>query len=157
MVAIFAAQEGLEAYVGHPTSPQMTGLYHPLSNRLVVYDFGRNRSLVQSRARFEEKVKNLNPLERSLALGQVYREADEIRVEANLLTIMHEASHQVAFNIGLLNRDGDLPLWLVEGLAAYCEATEKGFWKGIGALNPQRSSHCGEVSRAKRKCSHSGR
>jgi hypothetical protein len=44
----------------------------------------------------------------------------------------------MSFNTGLLNRDGDQPLWLAEGLATYCEATEQGHWKGIGALNPDQ-------------------
>jgi hypothetical protein len=44
----------------------------------------------------------------------------------------------MSFNTGLLNREGDLPLWLVEGIATYCEATERGFWQGIGAFNTER-------------------
>jgi len=138
MVAVFTDQEGLEAYVGHPTSSQMTGIYHPVSNRLVIYDFGRSRALIRDRERFEEKTKNLSPAHRAYVLGRVYRETDEIRADANLATIMHEASHQLAFNTGLLNRDGDLPVWLIEGLATYCEATDNGFWTGMGAANPQR-------------------
>jgi hypothetical protein len=51
---------------------------------------------------------------------------------------MHEAAHQMSFNTGLLNRDGDLPLWLVEGLATYCEPVEQGRWKGIGEVNLER-------------------
>lgn len=138
MLAIFANQEGLEAYVEHRTSNTITGVYHPPSNRLVVYDFARNRAFVKGKERAEEMTKQVNPFERVHALGRVFREADELREEINFSTILHEASHQMAFNTGLLNRDGDLPLWLVEGLATYCEPTEKGFWKGMGAPNEQR-------------------
>ena len=51
MVAVFSSHDGLEAYVGQPTPALMTGIYHPLSNRLVVYDFGRNRALVAAQHR----------------------------------------------------------------------------------------------------------
>jgi hypothetical protein len=36
-------------------------------------------------------------------------------------TIIHEAVHQVAFNLGLHRRIGDNPLWVVEGLATTFE------------------------------------
>src|SRR5262249_36134949 len=53
-------------------------------------------------------------------------------------TAMHETAHQLSFNCGLLNRNGDMPVWLCEGLACYCEATDKGGWQGIGEPNPAR-------------------
>ena len=36
-------------------------------------------------------------------------------------TLAHEATHQLTFNTGLLNRRGDVPLAVVEGLASYGE------------------------------------
>ena len=36
-------------------------------------------------------------------------------------TIMHEATHQVAFNLGLHSRIGKTPLWVIEGLAMVFE------------------------------------
>ncbi len=56
-------------------------------------------------------------------------------------TIIHEATHQIAFNCGLQTRFADLPLWLVEGMAVYFEApdlsTGRG-WRGIGKVNYPR-------------------
>src|SRR4051794_28505466 len=46
MVAIFDSQEGFEAYLGQKMSPLITGMYHPKTNRLVVYDYGRNEAFV---------------------------------------------------------------------------------------------------------------
>jgi hypothetical protein len=37
-------------------------------------------------------------------------------------TIVHEATHQIAFNLGLHSRIGDPPRWMVEGLATMFEA-----------------------------------
>src|SRR4029079_18377404 len=56
-------------------------------------------------------------------------------------TIVHEATHQIAFNSGLQTRYADLPLWLLEGMAVYFEAPDldssRG-WTGIGKVNYPR-------------------
>jgi hypothetical protein len=56
-------------------------------------------------------------------------------------TIVHEATHQIAFNCGLQNRYADLPLWLLEGMAVYFEAPDLAStrgWTGIGKVNYPR-------------------
>jgi hypothetical protein len=56
-------------------------------------------------------------------------------------TIVHEATHQIAFNCGLQQRFADLPLWLLEGMAVYFEApdlTSARGWTGIGKVNYPR-------------------
>jgi hypothetical protein len=56
-------------------------------------------------------------------------------------TIVHEATHQIAFNCGLQTRLSDIPLWLVEGMAMYFEApdlTSSRGWRGIGRVNYPR-------------------
>ena len=41
--------------------------------------------------------------------------------QTNMETLTHEATHQLCFNTGLLGRENDIPLSVVEGLAMYCE------------------------------------
>src|SRR5436305_425890 len=41
--------------------------------------------------------------------------------QSNLETLTHEATHQLTFNTGLLDRRSDLPFCIVEGLAMYSE------------------------------------
>jgi hypothetical protein len=56
-------------------------------------------------------------------------------------TIVHEATHQIAFNCGLQARFADIPLWLCEGMAVYFEApdlTSTRGWRGIGRINYAR-------------------
>jgi hypothetical protein len=56
-------------------------------------------------------------------------------------TIVHEATHQIAFNCGLSTRYADIPLWLCEGMAVYFEApdlTSTRGWQGIGRVNYAR-------------------
>lgn len=57
-------------------------------------------------------------------------------------TIVHEATHQIAFNCGLHTRLSDCPVWFSEGIAMYFETPDlngqKGGWSGIGAINRVR-------------------
>ncbi len=56
-------------------------------------------------------------------------------------TIVHEATHQIAFNCGLHTRLSDCPRWFSEGIAMYFETPDlrsaKG-WSGIGNVNRPR-------------------
>jgi len=47
MVAVFESQAGFSAYVGTQMPSAVTGVYHPKSNRLVVYDFGNNEAIAR--------------------------------------------------------------------------------------------------------------
>ncbi len=56
-------------------------------------------------------------------------------------TIIHEATHQLAFNAGIHQRLADIPLWLSEGFAMYFETPDLGSnrgWRTIGAVNRPR-------------------
>jgi len=61
-----------------------------------------------------------------------------MRQERTVATIIHEATHQLAFNSGLHQRHADIPVWLSEGLAVFFETPDlkstRG-WKTIGAVN----------------------
>ncbi|MEI8380810.1 MAG: DUF1570 domain-containing protein [Planctomycetota bacterium] len=57
-------------------------------------------------------------------------------------TVIHEGTHQVAFNTGVHSRIGQSPLWLVEGLATLFEADgirqREAGGEAIGRVNPER-------------------
>lgn len=56
-------------------------------------------------------------------------------------TIVHEATHQIAFNCGLHARYSDCPLWVSEGIAIYFETPDLSRamgWRGIGLVNQPR-------------------
>ena len=144
MVAVFASQAGFEAYLGDRQFTAMRGAYHRLSNRLVVYDYGQNRAFLSEKQLADREARQApSNLARERAIGSVNRAAAHYRDDANIETIMHEVAHQLSFNCGLLNRDGDVPCWLAEGLACYCESTQNGAWQGIGEPNYSRAAHLG--------------
>jgi len=58
--------------------------------------------------------------------------------ERNVATIIHEATHQLAYNTGLQTRFADNPMWLSEGLAVFFESpnfANPSGWKGVGRVN----------------------
>ncbi len=61
--------------------------------------------------------------------------------EPLVATVVHEATHQIAFNCGMQARYADIPLWLCEGMAVYFEAPDLSSsrgWRGIGRVNYPR-------------------
>ncbi|OYP34066.1 DUF1570 domain-containing protein [Rhodopirellula sp. MGV] len=56
----------------------------------------------------------------------------------NVSTIIHEATHQLAYNCGLQTRFADNPMWVSEGLALFFEAPDyksASKWRGVGRVN----------------------
>jgi hypothetical protein len=140
MVAVFDSQAGFEAYLGGPMPAALTGVYHTPTNRLVVYDFAQNRAFQAGWKRGEEITRGMaSSLERQAFSAALSQRARVRRADTNVGTIMHEVAHQLSFNSGLLNREGDVSAWLAEGLACYCEATANGAWQGIGEPNAMRA------------------
>ena len=149
MMAIFNTQAGFDAYLGQRLPSSVTGLYHPASNRLVVYDFATNRTFVEGKKRLDAEAKRGSDLERQWKIVNFGRFVRDRRDDVNLSTMMHEVAHQLSFNSGLLDRKGDVPVWLAEGLAVYCESTVGAAWQGIGEPNPHRAAHLAGQARGR--------
>jgi hypothetical protein len=81
-------------------------------------------------------------------------EAQLALVPYNIATVIHEATHQIAFNSGMHTRYADNPLWLVEGMAMYFETPDlssKSGWKTVGAVNDLRLEQFQEFAARRRK------
>jgi len=78
---------------------------------------------------------------RTSASGQVARILAQPDSERMVATIVHEATHQIAFNCGLHARYSDCPPWFSEGIAIYFETPDvrnaKG-WGTVGLVNRSR-------------------
>ena len=123
-VLILKDRAAFEAFAARPdqaargVNPALSqGYYDPVSNRVVLYDF-------------------------SGAGGGAVRQRIAHR-QANVATVAHEATHQLAYNAGLHARLADNPVWLTEGLAMQAEAADPRSplgWRGFGTgANPGRS------------------
>jgi hypothetical protein len=65
----------------------------------------------------------------------------------NIESLAHEGTHQLTFNTGLLNREGDVPLCIVEGLGTYGEARQPIGPGGLGRQNLRRLEDIAKLQR----------
>ncbi len=106
----------------------IVGYYSLETNRMTMYDL----TGIEAFARFQNQRNTTAQINRILA-----------RPEAShtVATIVHEATHQIAFNCGLHARYSDCPRWFSEGIAVYFEtpdlSSSKG-WRNIGGVNRPR-------------------
>ena len=113
---VFPDQVSFARYAGRQgvrISPGLKGLYMPLSNHVLMY--------VETKT--PEKVSFMPALAPQKRGPQLFQQPGWASVSGSLQdTIIHEATHQVAFNCGLHSRLGENPTWVVEGLATVFEA-----------------------------------
>lgn len=106
----------------------VVGYYSLQSNRVTMYDLTGVESLRQ-------------PGSSRSSTAQINQMLSQPAAEPMVATIIHEATHQIAFNCGLSSRYSDVPLWVSEGIAVYFEtpdlSSSKG-WRGIGSVNRSR-------------------
>lgn len=104
------------------------GYYSLRTNRVTMYDLTGVESIRSQRSR-RSTVADINQL---LARPEA---------EPLVATIVHEATHQLAYNSGMQTRYADNPMWLSEGLAIYFETPDLSSyrgWRGIGQINRNR-------------------
>lgn len=128
VVVIFADQERYAAYAADalgPAADRVAGYYDLMSNRVITYDLTGSDALRGERGAGSAK---LGILASPAASGLV-------------ATLVHEATHQMAFNGGMHRRLAPVPLWVSEGIATCFETpdlTSTHGWNGIGAVNGPR-------------------
>jgi hypothetical protein len=102
----------------------LIGYYSLESNRMTMYDL----TGIEASAGGNDRN----------AAARINRVLSQPGAERTVATIVHEATHQLAFNSGLSVRYADVPFWVSEGIAIYFETPDlestKG-WRSIGAVN----------------------
>ena len=105
------------------------GYYSMESNRVNLFDLtGADDMNQRASSRVSEAAKIRNLL----------AQPDAARMVA---TIVHEATHQLAYNSGMQVRYADMPRWLSEGIAMYFETPNlksSSGWASLGKDNPAR-------------------
>lgn len=104
------------------------GYYSLRTNRVVMYDLTGIEALRR-------------PGDKRSNSAQINQMLSRPEAENAVATVIHEATHQIAFNCGLQTRFADIPLWVSEGIAVYFETPDlqnsKG-WRTIGGVNQNR-------------------
>ena len=122
---VFAGQRSFAQYAARDAGPSVAataGYYSLRTNRMALFDLASDKASHRPRSPAE--------ISRRVAAARF-----------NVATIMHEATHQIAFCSGMHRRYADNPMWLTEGMAMYFEVPDlkssRG-WKTIGQVNPSR-------------------
>ena len=114
------------------------GYYWSRHNRVIMYeDRGRNVSALPGSAAsagerlFADALKDTrhtstNPFVVEDPWAWAFGDSDEVALRSGINadlreTMVHEATHQLGYNMGLHNRTGSNPKWIVEGLATVFE------------------------------------
>jgi hypothetical protein len=109
------------------SAPSVVGYYSLATNRVTMY----NLTGIDAR----------RPTRRWTSAAQINQVLSSPAAAHTVSTIVHEATHQLAFNCGLHERWGDVPMWVSEGIAVYFETPDlkssKG-WRSIGTVNRGR-------------------
>lgn len=128
VTVIFERQDSYADFV-RPELGETTGsiiaFYSLRSNRVTMYDLTGTRGLQGTGGRVNN-------------LAQINRLLMQPGAERMVATIIHEATHQLAYNCGMHARYADIPLWVSEGLAVYFETPDlknSQGWSTIGAVN----------------------
>jgi hypothetical protein len=133
VVVIFSDRRAYEAHAARDlgaAADRVVGYYNLLTNRVTTYDLTGTDSLPRASGSPRGPA-GIEILSSPAAAGLV-------------ATLVHEATHQMAFNCGMHRRLAPVPLWVSEGIATYFETPDlenaRG-WRGIGRVNRPRLDH----------------
>jgi hypothetical protein len=131
---LFDSRRSYAAYADHELGSDATaviGYYSMETNRVTTYDLTGIDGL---RA----------PRRTSRSSQHINRILSQPAAERTVATIVHEATHQLAYNSGLQTRYAANPLWVSEGIALFFEtpdlSSSRG-WRSIGSVNHLHLSH----------------
>ncbi len=107
-------------------SSSIIGYFSLASNRMAMYDLTGVEAATRAASRS--------------SAAQINRILAQPSAERIVATVVHEATHQIAFNCGLHARYSDCPLWFSEGIAVYFETPDLKSSRGwrLGGVNQSR-------------------
>jgi hypothetical protein len=108
-LVVLAGAKSYAAFAGQAPGPDEAGHFDVDTNRLVIFDLRTPAADLSDTSR-----------------------------RYNLFALVHEGLHQLTFNTGLLNRRGDVPVALSEGLATYGELWRPGRHSTLAQVNRPR-------------------
>lgn len=132
VVVIFSDKAAYEAHAADDlgaAAERVVGYYNLLSNHVTTFDLTETDGLARPGGPSTSTAARI--MASPAAAGLV-------------ATLVHEATHQLAFNCGMHRRLAPVPLWVSEGIATYFETPDlasSGGWRGIGPPNRPRLDH----------------
>jgi hypothetical protein len=128
---VFQGKSSYAAYAREElgtAAESIVGYYSLRTNRITTYDLTGSEQLRTAGSR-------------PRAAARINQLLSRPQAEPTVATIIHEATHLLAYNSGLQRRYADNPLWLSEGVAVFFETPDlksRRGWRGIGTINRTR-------------------
>jgi len=119
IVLLFSNIQEFRQYASQdlPDSKGILAYYNMQSNRTFLYEL----SGLETETADQRRAKTYKQVAEILSRPQA---------ALNVATIIHEATHQLAFNRGLFQRTGPIELWVVEGLSLVFETPDETSTRG---------------------------
>lgn len=153
---LFDSRESYQQYATRTGGlAQAGGYWSSKTNWTYFFDTGKSADVLRVENSIEEQKKRIKEFEVQIKkpefnndqnkktlqkmkqnLKKFENEFDGKVNDLNLSVTIHEATHQLCYNLGVLELHNANPSWLVEGLAVYFETgTPSGAWLGPGRKN----------------------
>ncbi len=132
VAVVFADRRSYSTYAAPDlgeAAASIIGYYSLRTNRMTTYDLTGTEALSKFHKGHGSTAAEIN---------QILAQPEAERIVA---TIVHEATHQIAFNCGLHNRYSDCPRWFSEGIAMYFET--------LDLRHARRRGNIGDINRVR--------
>ncbi len=115
-----------------PALGYASGFYSPMKDRLVIYDQANSQWVDEASQQIDGQREAYRDYAAQRGAGialhewhqSAKRTLGSIAERANRMILRHEGAHQLFHTYGVHSEQGVEHLWLIEGLAAYCEEKE---------------------------------
>lgn len=130
-----------------PMLKNAAGFYSPEKNIAIFYRQKTDEAFAGATALTEvlQELRESARRNRVAGRGEIIRFAKTLEMlididgeNQEIEVVTHEATHQLAANSGLLDREKFHVRWAHEGLASYFESPKEANWAGLGTVNRQR-------------------
>jgi hypothetical protein len=128
----FSDEAKFAAYRDHyaPAIGYASGFYSPMKDRLVIFDQENSEMFNKIHREIDGEKKRHSRRHNQVAVhewhNQVKRSLGSAADRLNKVVIRHEGAHQLFHQYGVHSAHGAENLWLIEGLASFCEDEDDG-------------------------------
>ena len=158
-VILFDTEDGFKTFLNSPDLEWAAGVYVLGPNHVVFFDGSTDPEYLEAKKQIRlhtgellKMRRQLRQLRNAVRKGQytrlissrqkrikgLERKLDGIIKNQNVSVTIHEAAHQLCFNLGPFDRETFPPRWLCEGAATFFETPRMGQWRGAARFNAPR-------------------
>jgi len=158
-VILFETPEGFDNFIGGQAMKWASGVFLQEQNQVVFFDGNSDPDYLRIKEVLQHNSAELLKIRRAIRgirdpvanlrftriiaghqkeVKTLERKLNGMIDNQNIAVTIHEAVHQLSFNLGPLEIDTRPPRWLAEGIATFFETPRMGRWRGAARFNAHR-------------------